>query len=480
MKLAGLMVAATTWALTGVASATDFDSVTFTNIQPVQTTNFGLGTLNTHVFTVGGYNLGKVKVTGTLEEINGTIGDFANENKIRVTYPDGRFKDVVLSPTGGYGAPLAINTSFFLAYGAAAPFGGGTWEFRYINTIDDAPTGGVADAQCTVTFTLSDETPPSPPASVNLGTLNNTGQTDPTPSLIQTTAHGSGNIKWYRIVIPEAVIGTKYLDIDTEDTTAFGSNDTEIALYDDTGTLVANDDDDGSTGLSQLSFGPGATARDRLVTGSNTLSALRDGRDGELSAGVYYVCATGFNAIFSSAFGATTTSTATGNVTLNFRTNVIVSIQEISGSITLLDRDPGTEVGQQVTIEIRNVGNPIALHTEVVTLGSGGAYSFTIGSPLAAGNYDVTAKHAKHLRKLLGNQALSATGATGLDLSLINGDSDDDNEVSIGDYAILSGSYNKGVGDSGYDARADLTGDDFVDIADYAILSANYGLLGDD
>ena len=148
------MVAAATWALTSVAVATDFESVTFTNIQPVQTTNFNAGTLNSHVFTVGGYNLGKIKVAGTLEEINGTTGDFGNENKIRVTYPDGRFKDVVLSSVGGYGGVIPFNTSFFIAPGAAAPFGGGTWEFRYINAVDDAPTGGVADARCTVTFTL--------------------------------------------------------------------------------------------------------------------------------------------------------------------------------------------------------------------------------------------------------------------------------------------------------------------------------------
>lgn len=473
------MIAVATWALTGVATATDFDSVTFTDIQPVQTTNFAAGTLNTHVFTAGGYNLGKIKVSGTLQEINGTIGDFANENKIRVSYPDGRFRDLVLSSTSAYGGALPFNLSFFLAYGAVAPFGGGTWEFRYINTVDDSPTGGVADAKCTVTFTLSDEAPPAPPTALNLGALNNSGQTDPTPSLIQTTTHAAGNIKWYRFVIQEGTVGSKYLDIDTEDTTAFGSNDTEIGLYDEWGNLIQTDDDDGSSVLSQLTFGASAGSRPRLTTGTNTQSALRDGRDGDLAAGIYYVAVSGLNATFSNAFGVTTTSSSTGDVTLNFRTNIVVSVQTISGTITLLDRESGTEVGQQVTIEIRNVGNTTPLHTEVVTLGAGGAYSFNVASPVPAGTYDVTAKHAKHLRKLLAGQAIAAGGASGLNASLTAGDCDDDNEVGIGDYAVLSSAYNTCTGDGGYDMRADLNGDECVDIADYAILSSNYGLTGD-
>ena len=66
-----------------------------------------------------------------------------------------------------------------------------------------------------------------------------------------------------------------------------------------------------------------------------------------------------------------------------------------------------------------------------------------------------------------------------MNFSLTNGDSDGDNEVGIGDYAVLSSAYNSSNGDPNWDATADLNGDDAVDIADYAILSANYGLAGD-
>jgi hypothetical protein len=469
--LAGLAIACSVSA----AFATDHDSVTFTDIEPVQTTDYNLGTLNTHVFTVGGYNLGRIRFDGTLEEINGTTNDFGTENRIQVKFPDGRFKNVQLSTTTGYTGVLPFNGSFFLAYGAAAPFGGGTWEFRYINTLDDAPTGGVPDAKCTVTFTLTDESAPPAPAAIDLGVIATGGETDPTPALVRVDNHNPGDIIWYRIVIPENVSGSKYLDIDTEDTTEFlAGNDTEIAVYDEAGDLVATDDDDGSAFLSQLSFGPGAGTRPAIGT-----SVTRNGRDGVLFAGVYYVAVSGYNAVFTNAFTVTTTSTRSGPVVLNFRTNLVGS-SLVSGNITLEGRDAGTEVGQQVVIEIRNVGSTTPLHTILVTLGPGGTFSFALPGSITPGNYDIAAKHAKSLRQNRSNQTITSGGISGLTFSLAGGDCDDDNEITIGDYALISSAFNTCFPDAGYDDRADCTGDTCIDIGDFAVMSQNFGMVGDD
>ena len=75
--------------------------------------------------------------------------------------------------------------------------------------------------------------------------------------------------------------------------------------------------------------------------------------------------------------------------------------------------------------------------------------------------------------------SLGTTPITGLDVTLVNGDCDRDNEVGLGDYAVLSSSYGSELGGPGWNADADLNGDFAVDIADYAILSQNYGLVGD-
>lgn len=74
---------------------------------------------------------------------------------------------------------------------------------------------------------------------------------------------------------------------------------------------------------------------------------------------------------------------------------------------------------------------------------------------------------------------ITDAGLADIEIDLINGDCDQDNEVAIGDYAILSSAYNSSLGDPNFEASADLNGDEAVDIADYAILSSNYGLVGD-
>lgn len=66
-----------------------------------------------------------------------------------------------------------------------------------------------------------------------------------------------------------------------------------------------------------------------------------------------------------------------------------------------------------------------------------------------------------------------------VELSLLNGDCDEDNEITIGDFAILSAAFGAAEGDPNWDPSADLNGDGEVDIGDFAILSRNFGQIGD-
>ena len=143
----------------------------------------------------------------------------------------------------------------------------------------------------------------------------------------------------------------------------------------------------------------------------------------------------------------------------------------VSGNVILGDwlASPTTV---PVTIEIRNVGSTTPLETLPTTLGAGG--TFTVQSALPPGNYDVAVKAPRWLRKVAANRTLGGGGMTGVNLSLPNGDEDGDNEVAIGDYAILSANFGSG-GPAG-----DVNGDGDVDIADFAIMSMNFGMMGDD
>jgi hypothetical protein len=91
----------------------------------------------------------------------------------------------------------------------------------------------------------------------------------------------------------------------------------------------------------------------------------------------------------------------------------------------------------------------------------------------------MTAKATHWLRKKRTGVGVTLAGATGVNFSLVNGDVDNDNEVSIGDYSSLSSAFGSGPGDGNWNPEADLNGDLSVDIGDYSILSAHFGQVGD-
>lgn len=147
----------------------------------------------------------------------------------------------------------------------------------------------------------------------------------------------------------------------------------------------------------------------------------------------------------------------------------------VSGQITL-ENWTGVVAGRLVTFELASSTDGIILETTVAAVDGSG--NFTIATAQAPGNYVLYAKASHWLRKAT-VFALGGGGAAGVNASLINGDVDGDNEVSIGDYAVLSAAFGSGPGDPNWEEEADLDGDDEVSIGDYAILSANFGLAGD-
>lgn len=176
-------------------------------------------------------------------------------------------------------------------------------------------------------------------------------------------------------------------------------------------------------------------------------------------------------------------STSTGAVLGTFGQGVLITPRSItvvsnrqatlSGTIDLQDFDADV-AGQSVQIDITQAGQVV--DSQVVVLGSGGSYSLNTS---VSGAADISAKGSHWIRRSVSGVSLVAGGGVSQNFSLENGDIDGDNEVGIGDYAVLSSSYGSGPGDGNWVASADLNGDDGVDIADYAILSANYGLVGD-
>ncbi|CAG1010077.1 hypothetical protein PHYC_03792 [Phycisphaerales bacterium] len=156
-----------------------------------------------------------------------------------------------------------------------------------------------------------------------------------------------GQVDWYQFTLASAVqmSDLSFLNADT----VGAGFDTELAVYDAAGNLMATDDDDAVGLQSALSFGSGD------ATFPGTGGAVANGRDGNLPAGTYYVAVVGYNTTFgTTGWTITTGGTATGSYTLNLGLGTASAIGDPSGTIDL-----GTLVQPQTI----NRSDPLAAST---------------------------------------------------------------------------------------------------------------------
>ena len=100
-------------------------------------------------------------------------------------------------------------------------------------------------------------------------------------------------------------------------------------------------------------------------------------------------------------------------------------------------------------------------------------------SNIPPGNYDVRIKGSHTLANFKRNIILRS-GLHTIDFgTLLEGDANDDNAVTILDYSILRTAYGTVRGQPGYDERADFNQDGAITILDYSLLRTNYGRAGE-
>jgi hypothetical protein len=159
----------------------------------------------------------------------------------------------------------------------------------------------------------------------------------------------------------------------------------------------------------------------------------------------------------------------------------------ISGTVTLQGLSGNGGRPSFITAEIRNASNGASLGVQTVPLGAAGQYRLLDPSQGTGGSYTVLIKTSHWLRASV-TATTTGGNATGRNVSLINGDVDGDNEVSILDYILLSANFGREKAtevlwdypdqDGIRISDSDLDGDDNVSILDYLILSGNYGIPG--
>jgi hypothetical protein len=99
------------------------------------------------------------------------------------------------------------------------------------------------------------------------------------------------------------------------------------------------------------------------------------------------------------------------------------------------------------------------------------------GVPVGA--FALSVKPLSYLRRTVDVDTRSGS-VLGLQLELVNGDIDGDNEVTLFDFGRLVAAFGSAPGDANWDENADLDGDEEITLFDFGILVRNFGEVGDD
>ncbi len=145
-------------------------------------------------------------------------------------------------------------------------------------------------------------------------------------------------------------------------------------------------------------------------------------------------------------------------------TAVALSAEGFAGNFSLVN----------LQVEIRHPGELWSLESVQVVPGADGRFTFA----LPRGSYDLAFKADRSLRRLLYGVNIPASGT--LNVSLLMGDADDDNEVTLFDFGQLVAAFGSMPGDPNWNARCDFDGDEEVTLFDFGILVRNFGLIGDE
>jgi hypothetical protein len=204
------------------------------------------------------------------------------------------------------------------------------------------------------------------------------GNRTATEAFTQSVAtEGGGTFQWFRIELPAVVAADGWVDVWLTPTAspvpATDMADSEIAMYNNAGggaSTLWNDDDDGST------TSRGATTFTGLGNG-----ALRNGRDGPLGGGIYWIAVGRYDVTWATGFTATSNYTGAQNtVLLNFDISPSVLPYPPSGSGAASPSAAVAGLPVLLTVAVTAGGNPtntaIVVSGDLSTLGGSATQAF--------------------------------------------------------------------------------------------------------
>ncbi|MFN7118381.1 MAG: T9SS type A sorting domain-containing protein, partial [Saprospiraceae bacterium] len=195
--------------------------------------------------------------------------------------------------------------------------------------------------------------------------------------------------------------------------------------------------------------------------------------------------------------GTISTGASSGGPNNNGVYNITVKVDDSDGvttdaqtsSFTWTVLPPGNNSSMVLSITLEGRTNhsgnfTVALYQPGTTAQIGTTYNSTANTSgsmtvnnLKPGTYDIRIKHPQYLAKLI-NRTLVAGANTLTGGQLKTGDANNDNVVSALDFSILAATFNKLMGNNGYDDRADFNNDDRISALDFSLMTANYNKAG--
>lgn len=145
---------------------------------------------------------------------------------------------------------------------------------------------------------------------------------------------------------------------------------------------------------------------------------------------------------------------------------------DLTGSVILQGRD---DYSGELTVQMFKVGEATPTYIFMPTTDSNGQFAL---SNMEVGTYEIAVKHSQTLQVV--ETVTMVAGTNTFDFgTLLAGDVNDNNAISLEDFSILAAVFNTTTGDQTFDARADLNGDGVVGLEDFSLLAGNFNITGE-
>jgi len=146
----------------------------------------------------------------------------------------------------------------------------------------------------------------------------------------------------------------------------------------------------------------------------------------------------------------------------------------VEGVATLSQLASGsTPLNRQLNVKLRPAGGSSVLESINIPLAINGGFSFVTSS---RGNFDLLISTPGFLDKKVANVSITSTSKPVVNVTLGNGDCDDDNEVGAGDFDIVVANFTNSTTNP---LQGDLDGDGEVGSGDFDIVVSNFTNSGD-